>query len=353
MLWDLPGAPVPFWGMADKQQSIDEQLAQARSELEDARAALISLDAQVQKMENEHQTALTIGEREVSNLERQAQDAQSLGENYEAREYQEQAADQRAQLAKKINDLEAELGTLRGQRIELVAAQTARESQLAALKERADEEAARASISEEQVKRAAELEKRLERLEQERGDLVARIEEYAPLVEAQREATAGSGSVELSEAYAEQADDYRSEWQRWLKWLCGAVVVALVAGVVVVLLAHPADDASTGTIASRIAIEILVLGLLVYAVRVTAHQFRVHRHLETMCRSKASALRTFNRLVAGPGEAEVRTAVAVALAQAVFDSGSTGFIDSSQDGVTIVERLATPVAQRLSSSSGA
>jgi hypothetical protein len=118
--------------------------------------------------------------------------------------------------------------------------------------------------------------------------------------------------------------------------------------VAVILLVHPSEDASNGTIASRVAIEILVLGLLIYAVRVTAHQFRVHRHLETVCRNKASALRTFNRLVAGPGEAEVRTAVAMALAQAVFDSNSTGFIDSSEDGVTIVERFAGPVVQRLS-----
>jgi hypothetical protein len=179
---------------------------------------------------------------------------------------------------------------------------------------------------------------------------VHRIEEYAPVVEAQREVASASGSAELSEAYASQANAYREEWQRWLKWLGASFALALVGGVIVVLVSHPADDASPGTIASRIAIEILVLGLLVYAVRVTAHQFRVHRHLETMCRSKASALSTFNRLVAGPGEAEVRTAVAVALAQAVFDSNSTGFIDSSQDGVTIVERLATPVAQRLVSS---
>ena len=93
---------------------------------------------------------------------------------------------------------------------------------------------------------------------------------------------------------------------------------------------------------SRIAIEILVLGLLVYAVRVTAHQFRVHRHLETVCRNKASALRTFNRLVAGPGEAEVRTAVAVALAQAVFDSNSTGFIELCSAPKKTTSGLACP-----------
>lgn len=328
--------------------SNEAQIARARDQLEEAKTASINLAAEIQKMENEIQTASSIGDRDVANLERQAQDAQLRDEFDEMRHFQEEAARRRARLAEQINELEARLGELKGLRIGTDATVAAQESTLAALKARAEEEAEQGAVSEQQVRRAAELEKRLEQLEQERGDLVARIEQYAPVVEAHREAAAGSGSEELSKAYADQADDYRKEWKLWLKRLCIAVVVALIAGVIVIVLAHPSDDASNGTIASRIAIEILVLGLLVYAVRVSAHQFRVHRHLETACRSKASALKTFNRLVAGPGEAEVRTAVAVALAQAVFDSNSTGFIDSSQDGVTIVERFGAPVVQRLS-----
>lgn len=333
----------------DSESPLVSELAETREALDAARKALVATDTRIQQKENDLQTASAIGEREIANLEQQSKDAEGLERWEEVRQLQAEAAERRNQHADQINGLESELGQLRSERIELEATRAEHEARLGMLKEVADEYRQREAVSDDQLQRANELEQKLTQLEAERNELARRIEEYAPVVEAQREVASASGSAELSEAYAEQADDYRDEWQRWLKRLCIAVVVALVAGVVVILLAHPSDNASKGTVASRIAIEILVLGLLVYAVRVTAHQFRVHRHLEAVCRSKASALQTFSRLVAGPGEAEVRTAVAVALAQAVFDSSSTGFIDSSEDGVTIVERLTAPVAQRLSS----
>lgn len=332
------------------RQPVGEAIIKAQEALDNARADVIAVDAEIQKKENEIKTAETIGERNIAVLERQARDAENVGRSHDEQQFLARAAERRSELADRVNQLEAQLGALTNQRIEVGATQTAQEARLADLKERGEEQAKREAVSEEQVERAADLEERLKRLEGERSDLVQRIEEYAPLVEAQREVATTSGSSELGQAYAKQADEYRDEWQRWLKWMGVSVGIALVAGVLVILLVHPPDDASNGTIASRIAAEILVLGLLIYAVRVTAHQFRVHRHLEAVCRGKASALLTFNRLVAGPGEAEVRTAVAVALAQAVFNSDSTGFIDSSQDGVTIVERLTGPMTQRISGS---
>lgn len=335
-----------------REAPIVQQIDAVSRELEDVKASVIEADAEIEKKENEIKTATTIGERDISNFERQAKEAQVLGERGRTRAAQDAAAKRRSELAERVNQLEAQRGALRNRRIEAGARQMAIESRLAELKERLDEQSQRRSISDEQFKRAEALEERLSRLEEERAGLVEQIEKYAPVVEAQREATTASGAAELSEAYSKQADDYKGEWQRWLIALGVAVAVALAGGVLAILLAHPANDASNSEIASRIAIEVLVLGLLVYAVRVTAHQFRVHRHLETVARGKAAALMTYNRLVAGPGEAEVRTAVAVALAQAVFDSGSTGFIDSSQDGVTVVERLAAPVAQRLTDRPG-
>ena len=201
--------------MASEEPNLDEQISQARSEVEAAKKELGDLDTEISRFENEQRTVSAIGDRDVSNLERQAQDSRDLGELHQAREYQEEAADRRVQLAKRINELEDRLGTLRGDRIGLAATQNACESRLDALKERAEEQAARASISEEQVRRAADLEERLERIEKERSDLIARVEQYAPLVEAQREATVGSGSAELSKAYADQADDYMGEWKIW------------------------------------------------------------------------------------------------------------------------------------------
>jgi chromosome segregation ATPase len=273
----------------DPENPLAAELAESREALDVARKAQAAVDTRIQQIENEIQTASAIAEREITNLEQQVKDAEGLERWNEVRALQAQAAERRNKHAQQINKLESELGRLRNERIELEAARAEHAARLETLKEVADEYRQGDAVSDEQLQRANELEQKLTRLEAERNELAHRIEEYAPVVEAQREVASASGTAELSKAYAEQADDYRAEWQRWLKWLCVAASVALVAGVVVILLAHPSDDASNGTVASRIAIEILVLGLLVYAVRVTAHQFRVHRHLEAVCRGKASA----------------------------------------------------------------
>jgi hypothetical protein len=93
-----------------------------------------------------------------------------------------------------------------------------------------------------------------------------------------------------------------------------------------------------------------VIGLLLYAVRLVSLQFRVHRHLEVVDSNKAAALKTFPRLVAAPSEPDVRKAVAVVLAEAVFRSGESGFVDAGADHITLFERVAASAGDRISKS---
>jgi hypothetical protein len=128
--------------------------------------------------------------------------------------------------------------------------------------------------------------------------------------------------------------------------LAVALIVAAVAGYLIIDANRPPDDATTARIVSAITLDLLIVGLLIYVVRVASHQFSVHRHLASVARNKASALSTFNRIVSAGTEAETRTALAAVLAQAVFMSDETGFIDASGGQVTLIERLAAPVTQR-------
>ncbi len=100
-------------------------------------------------------------------------------------------------------------------------------------------------------------------------------------------------------------------------------------------------------IATGLLRDIVIVGLLLYLVRIASLQFRVHRNLEAVGRSKAAVLSTFNRMIVGPQEAEVRTAIATILAQAVFEAGEIGFVDAGSDHVTMIERIAAPVAQNM------
>src|SRR5207302_11500996 len=95
------------------------------------------------------------------------------------------------------------------------------------------------------------------------------------------------------------------------------VVIAGVGGVAFIDRTKPPDQATNAQIASHLFLDLLVIGLALFVVRILSLQFRAHRHLEVVTRNKASALTTFNRIVQGQ-EPEVKAVVAAALAQSVL-----------------------------------
>lgn len=196
-----------------------------------------------------------------------------------------------------------------------------------------------------EARRARELGRQADRTR----ELEEQLEELAPLVEAQREAAGLSGVSELSKDYLEQAMTHGIAWKRW----GGSLVVAMIATVGAGLFLFAHDKVSTGEITGPTIVDLVrnlfVIGLLLYAVRMTSLQFRVHRHLEAVARNKAAALSTFNRIVGVASEKEIRNSLAVVLAQSVFVSDETGFVDSAQDHITLIERLAA-AAPRMGAS---
>ncbi|MGD1058631.1 MAG: hypothetical protein ABR992_14590 [Solirubrobacteraceae bacterium] len=193
-----------------------------------------------------------------------------------------------------------------------------------------------------------EVTRRLDRLEADqqaaRGrELEEKLEELAPVVEAQREVIGASGTVDLSKDYITQADAHARSWKVWGLVLVGVAAITAACG----LLLFGDDKVPAGAITGPTIVELVrnlfVIGLLLYGVRVSSLQFRVHRHLEAVARNKAAALATFNRIVTVASEKEVRNSLAIVLAQAVFNSDETGFIEAGQDQVTLIERLAASV----------
>ena len=120
---------------------------------------------------------------------------------------------------------------------------------------------------------------------------------------------------------------------------CLAVLLGGLFSALWVYLTRPADNASNAEIVTHIALDVLIVGLVVFAIRFFALQTRADRHVEFVSRNKANALSTFNLIVAGQDDPAVRAQVASVLAQAVFKSDDGIFSDASSDSVTIVERV--------------
>lgn len=174
----------------------------------------------------------------------------------------------------------------------------------------------------------------------------AAFERMRPVVEAQRELLGESGTAKLSSDFEDESHKHAKAWKKWLAALLLWVVASGVGGAYFIYASRPPDDATNAQIASHLFLDLLVIGLALFIVRIFSLQFRAHRHMEVVTRNKANALSTFNRLVTGQ-EQDVKAVVAAALAQAVFTSDEGIFSDAASEQVTIVERILSPGIDRL------
>lgn len=192
------------------------------------------------------------------------------------------------------------------------------------------------------------MEAQLTAISEDRDRLVGELEELAPLVEAQREVTSGHGAEDLAAYYVDSADKHRTSWRRWLTLLIVTMVVSGGLGLLTVQIVAPGEEPELREVFHSVAVALLVVGLLLYLVRITSLQFRVHRNLEAIDRSKAAALRTYNRIVSG-ATPEVRGTLVATLAEAVFRTPDAGFVGDSSDHVTLIERVVGTASQRIGS----
>jgi hypothetical protein len=187
----------------------------------------------------------------------------------------------------------------------------------------------------ERVKRLAELDRRVDALQRN-------LDSREDLVSGLREAAGESAGEELSNVFHARAQELGDSAKTWFRALVGSGVGALVGAVVTFMALRPERGEEDPADFAALGLGLFIIGLLVFAVRICAQNYRVHRHLQAVAKSKAAALSTFKRLIASIEEAEIRSSVALVLAQAVFATEDTGLVDSSGDHVTLVERALAP-----------
>jgi hypothetical protein len=218
----------------------------------------------------------------------------------------------------------------------------------------ADASKGSSTLAEEELRLAKEEIQRSKReiaeLEARSSQIDAELESRKELIEAARTGAGSAGAEDLANAYEDQGRDHNRQWKIWGAALGAALATALGGGYLILKLNAPPEKATTASLISHLAVDLLVVGLLIYAVRVTSLQFSVHRHLAAVANNKAAALKTFARIVSSGSSAETRDRLAEVLAHHVFISESTGFLDAAGDQVTLPERVVAPVAQRINGS---
>jgi len=164
-----------------------------------------------------------------------------------------------------------------------------------------------------------------------RADAVARIR-----VESGKKAVS-----ELAQVFHDRAEDLGNTAKSWRTALIVASLVALggTIGAFEILRPEASDSDFTSSDIGRTTLLFLVVGLLVFGVRVCAQGYRSNRHMQAVAQSKEAALSTFVAFSSSINEDEIRAAAALTLAQAVFATDDTGLIDGSSEQITVVERI--------------
>lgn len=185
---------------------------------------------------------------------------------------------------------------------------------------------------------AAKVREELASLRQQADQVGRELAAREDLVEGLREVAGESASDDLSAVFANRAKKLGELAKTWLIALCVSGVVAMAGALIAFALIRPHDTGSvSGEDIARITLAAFIVGLLVYAVKTCAQQYRANRHLEAVAESKAAALSTFTRFSSAIAEESVRSTVALVLAQAVFATEETGYVDAAADRVTLMD----------------
>ncbi len=185
---------------------------------------------------------------------------------------------------------------------------------------------------------AASLREELASLRNEAAHVNKELSSQQDLVEGLRRVAGESASDDLAAVFANRAKKLGETADFWLKALIGSGVCAVGVALLTFFVIRPHDtDQISGDDVARITLAAFIVGLFVYAVKTCAQQYRTNRHLEAVAESKAAALSTFTRVSATMSEESIRTAVALVLAQAVFATEDTGYVNATVDRVTLMD----------------
>lgn len=160
----------------------------------------------------------------------------------------------------------------------------------------------------------------------------------------QARADAGeSAGEELGEVFNARANSHKATAERWLVALAVSGPLAVGFAILTFVWLRPDQGSHDAHDFAGVGLAIFILGILAFAIRICAQNYRVNRHLEAVAHSRASAIATFQRLAASASDPEIRSAVTLTLAQSIFATEDTGLTDGSGDHVTLVERAAVPL----------
>ncbi|MFZ5906349.1 MAG: hypothetical protein ACOYVJ_02925 [Nitrospirota bacterium] len=145
-----------------------------------------------------------------------------------------------------------------------------------------------------------------------------------------REASASAGAAVFTQDFKKEASELKETAQIWLKVTAFLGVITVFAAAFLWYFTEAGLD--QGQIWQKITTKIVVLGILVTATIWCGKIYRALMHQSAIYQHRALSIQTLQAFSSAAKDVQIKDAVVLEAAKAVFSSTSTGYIDSSKDG---------------------
>ena len=145
-----------------------------------------------------------------------------------------------------------------------------------------------------------------------------------------REASASAGAAVFTQDFKKEASILKETAKIWLK--VTAIVGLITVFAAALLWYYTEAGLDQGQIWQKITTKIVVLGILVTATVWCGKIYRALMHQSAVYQHRALSIQTLQAFSSAVKDIQIKDAVVLEAAKAVFSNTSTGYIDSSKDG---------------------
>jgi hypothetical protein len=163
------------------------------------------------------------------------------------------------------------------------------------------------------------------------SELQERRAEANQVLEAMQTAAGQAGLARFATVFAEEASRRAKAADRWL---AAALFSGLALGLFLWWSLDQFSQAFRETVDSTQALQLLVAKLVLlsfvsFGFYQVIKNYNANRHLEALNKHRANTLQAFQVFVEGSSDPQVRDAVLIHAARAIFEAGQTGYVSSA------------------------
>lgn len=150
-----------------------------------------------------------------------------------------------------------------------------------------------------------------------------------------QEQAAQAGVTTNAQIFLSSAKTHAEKGKTWMTATILMAALTLAVALIFVYLSFSYKPATTAEAVQYVVSKIILLSVLSFGIFWCAHNFKAHKHNETLDQHRANALMTFKAFVEGTNDERVKDAILLQASQAAFAPRPTGYDSPDKEVQTI------------------